>query len=68
MRCGIWGDEMAEHYIRVTYDGDADPEFTIEINTDDYWAYREIAEYVQKTVLDKQRTFQMDTRMEEKSA
>lgn len=59
---------MAEHYIRVSYDGDSDPEFTIEVSTDDYWAYREIAEFVQKTVLEKQRAIHIDTRAEELTA
>ena len=58
---------MTAHYIRVSYDGDSDPEYTIEVSTDDYWAYCEIAEFVQKAVLEKQRAIHMGAVAEEKS-
>lgn len=59
--------KMSEHYIRVTYDGDSDPNYSVEVSTDDYWAYREIAEFVQKAVMEKQRAIYTDARAEEKS-
>ncbi len=58
---------MAERYIRVTYNASADPDtaqvpdYTIEVETDDYWTYAEVAEFVQKVVFKKQRDMYTDS-------